>query len=184
MTEFLARKLTPEKEQAKREQIAREDALVAQADLEAYRQFGFDPDDPVQADIIRKIVRIRKHMANYDVFGHNLLEMGVSTHSDYAIYPFDQLTDEKLASAPNGEYVSSWFEMIWQLDGGTEYVARWSTEMSTKNSDGWLVQTPMRDEPFAVETGDVYDDMDCVHGTILGSYMSDHKMFPWQKNKN
>lgn len=182
MTEFLARKLTPEQEQAKREQIAREDALVEQADLETYRQFGFDPDNPDQADIIRKIIRIRKHMTSYDVFGHKLIMTGISTNSDYAIYPFDQLTDEKLASAPVAENVSSWFEMIWQLDGSTKYVARWTTEMSTKDSDGWLVQTPMRDEPYEIETGDVYDDMDCVHGTIVGSYMCENKMFPWQKD--
>lgn len=181
MTDFIARKLTPEKEQAKREQIAKEDALVAQADLDAYRQFGFNPDDPDQADIIRKIIRIRKHMTTYDVFGHKLLETGVSTHSTHVIYPFDQPTDEKLVSAPVAEHVISWFKMTWQLDGGTEYVATWTTEMSTKDSDGWLVQTPMRDEPYEIETGDVYDDMDCVYGTIVGSYMYDNQMFMWQK---
>lgn len=183
MTEFLARKLTPEQEQAKREQIAREDALVEQADLEAYRQFGFDPEDPDQADIIRKIIRIRKHMTTYDVFGHKLLETGVRTHSIHVLYPFDQPTDEKLVSAPIAEHVSSLFEMTWQLDGDAEYVATWSTEMSAKEDNGWLVQTPQRDdEPYDVETGDVYDDMDCVHGIIVGSYMYENKMFKWQKD--
>lgn len=181
MTDFIARKLTPEKEQAKREQIAKEDALVEQADLEAYRQFGFNPDDPDQADIIRKIIRIRKHMTTYDVFGHKLLETGVRVQTQYVIYPFDQPTDEKLVSAPIAEHVVSFFEMAWQLNGSTKYVARWTAEMSTKNSDGWLVKTPMRDEPYEIETGDVYDDMDCVHGTIVGSYMCENKMFKWQK---
>ena len=181
MTGFIARKLTPEKEQAKREQIAKEDALVAQADLEAYRQFGFNPDDPDQADIIRKIIRIRKHMTTYDVFGHKLLETGVRIKTQYIIYPFDQPTDEELVSAPIAEHAVSWFQMTWQLDGGVDYVAKLSTEMFTKASDYWIVHTPMRDEPYEIQTGDVYDDMDCVYGTIVGSYMFDNQMFKWQK---
>lgn len=193
MTEFIARKLTPEEEQAKREQIAKEDALVEKADLEAYRQFGFDPEDPFQADIIRKIIRIRKHMTTYDVFGHKLLETNIHIASNSAlsgILEERHPTDDEIVSCSTYEQVSSVITITWQLDGGGKYWATWSTEMSCKDDDGWLVHTPTitaaaeehgMDDPYEIETGDVYADMDCVYSAISISYMVDNKMFPWQK---
>jgi hypothetical protein len=185
MTAFLARKLTPEKEQAKREQIAREDALVEQADLEAYRKFGFDPDNPADAEMIRMIIRVRKHMTTYDVFGHKLLETGIfpasifrlTTGMDDDRHP----TDDEIVSCSTVEYVDTHYTITWQLDCGTDYVVHWAT--ADDNGGFWEVKTPMRDEPYEIQTGNVYDDMDCVYSTIVGSYMCQNKMFKWQQNK-
>ncbi len=185
MTAFIARNLTPEKEQAKREQIAKEDALVEQADLEAYRQFGFDPDDPAQADMIRTIIRVRKHMTTYDVFGHKLLETGIFTESIFMLttgmdddrHP----TDDEIVSCSTSKYIDTHYTITWQLDGGTDYVVHWSPVNAKEGF--WSVKTPMRHghDPYDIDTGDLYDDMDCVYGTIVGSYMCENKMFSWQK---
>ena len=180
MTEFLARKLTPEQEQAKREQIAREDALVAKADLEAYSQFGFNPDDPDQAAVVRRIIRVRKHMTTYDVFGHKLVEVGMYNTVEVADLPEEQPTDMAITSPITYPVVPT-FTIAWKLEGvDGSYTALWHVNMFDSEDSKWIAYTPMNTYP--IETGDVYDDMDCVHGTIVGSYMCENKMFPWQKD--
>lgn len=183
MTDFIARKLTPEKEQAKREQIAKEDALVEKADMWAYGQFGFAVNDKEMIDVVRTIVRIRKHMTTYDVFGHKFIEEGMSVTEHTLDLPDTPPTDADIISPPNRP-IEPVFQITWRLSDientdECSYTVMWQTNMYEPYGGTWLVKTPMGVYP--IETGDVYDDMDCVYGTIVGSYMCENKMFQWQK---
>lgn len=185
MTEFLARKLTPEQEQAKRKMIAEETVFANSANLDAYRQLDLNPDDDVQEDIIRTLVRLRKHMKSYEVGGKHFVEHSITTSFVVTELPEDRVpTDDEIAN-PAAYYGMPCWSIAWTLDDGNghRYAAVWEINLADPDGTGmWKVITP--DHTYPINTGDLYDDMDCVHSTIYGTYMMDNKLFSWQKNKN
>lgn len=184
MTEFLARKLTPEQQQAKKKMIAEETLFANSANLDAYRQFDLDPADPMQEYIIKTLVRIRKHMKSYEVYGLHFIEHSLTETFVIDDLPEDRVpTDDEIAN-PGDYYGIPGWSIAWTLDDGEghRYAAIWAINLADPDGTGmWKVITPNKEYP--ISTGDLYDDMDCVHSTVYGSYMMDHKLFSWQRNE-